>query len=265
MDDFAGKVAVVTGGSLGIGKAAATRLANGGATVYICGDLEGPVAAAVEELGTKGLNVRGVTADITQAAEVEGLIRQTEDVAEGIDILVNSAGIQRYGTVVDTTEEEWDRVLSVNLKGIFLASKFAIPSMQRRGGGSIVNISSIQAFVTQERVAAYAASKGAIISLTTAMAVDHARDGIRVNAVCPGSVDTPMLRASARKFAGSRSEDDLIAEWGQSHLLARVARPAEVAEMIAFLAGDASSFVTGSTFRIDGGLTAQIAAALPTK
>jgi NAD(P)-dependent dehydrogenase (short-subunit alcohol dehydrogenase family) len=263
MDDFAGKVAVVAGGSLGIGKAAAARLAKGGAAVFICGDVDGPVAATVEELRSEGLNVHGVTADIADAADVERLIRQAEDVAGGIDILVNSAGIQRYGTVVDTTEEEWDRVLSVNLKGMFLASKFAIPSMQKRGGGSIVNVSSIQAFVTQERVAAYAASKGAIISLTTAMAVDHARDGIRVNAVCPGSVDTPMLRASARKFAGSRSEDDLIAEWGQSHLLGRVARPDEVAEMIAFLAGDASSFVTGSTFRIDGGLTAQIAAALP--
>jgi NAD(P)-dependent dehydrogenase (short-subunit alcohol dehydrogenase family) len=264
MDGFADKVAVVAGGSLGIGRAVAKRLAHGGATVFICGDVDGPVVATADDLRREGLNVRGFTADIARAADVERVIREVEDAAEGIDILVNSAGIQRYGTVVDTTEEDWDRVLSVNVKGMFLASKFAIPSMRRRGGGAIVNVSSVQAFVAQERVAAYAASKGAIISLTTAMAVDHARDGIRVNAVCPGSVDTPMLRASARMLAEDRSEDNLIAEWGRSHLLKRVGRPEEVAEMVAFLAGDASSFVTGSTFRIDGGLTAQIAVALPT-
>jgi NAD(P)-dependent dehydrogenase (short-subunit alcohol dehydrogenase family) len=263
MAEFAGKVAVVAGGSLGIGRATAARLAKGGASVFICGDVDGPVAATVEALRDEGLNVHGMTADVAQAADVGRLIQHVEDAAGGVDILVNSAGIQSYGTVVETTEEEWDRVHDVNLKGVFLTSKFAIPSMRRRGGGSIVNVSSIQAFVVQERVAAYAASKGAIISLTTAMAVDHASEGIRVNAVCPGSVDTPMLRASARTFAGNRAEDDVIADWGRSHLLGRVARPEEVAEMIAFLAGDASSFVTGSTFRIDGGLTAQLAVALP--
>ena len=259
--DFDGKRAIVVGGSLGIGRATAARLASGGAAVVVCGIDAGEVETAVAELRQEGRVAHGAAGDVASSADVARLFRTVEEELGGLDVLVNSAGIQRYGTVVDTPEEEWDRVLAVNLKSMFLTSKHAIPLM--RSGGAIVNVSSVQAFVTQERVAAYAASKGGVISLTTAMAVDHARDGIRVNAVCPGSVDTPMLRSSARRFGGGRSEDELLAEWGRSHLLGRVAQAEEVAETIAYLAGDAASFVTGAVFRVDGGLTAQIAAVLP--
>jgi NAD(P)-dependent dehydrogenase (short-subunit alcohol dehydrogenase family) len=258
--DFAGKVAVVAGGSLGIGKSAATQLGLGRATVILCGNEDGPVVSTTTELRQAGIDAYGFTVDVTRAADVERLMADAERVGGGIDILINSAGIQRYGTVVETTEDEWDHVLAVNLKSMFLTSKFAIPYMRKRGSGSIVHVSSVQAFHTQEGVAAYAASKGGVVSLTTAMAVDHARDGIRVNAVCPGSVDTPMLRASARRFAAPDKEDDLIAHWGRSHLLGRVARPEEIAEAIAFLAGNASSFMTGSVLLVDGGLSAQLGA-----
>jgi NAD(P)-dependent dehydrogenase (short-subunit alcohol dehydrogenase family) len=200
---------------------------------------------------------------VSSAAEVEGLVRFAADRYGGVDILVNSAGIQRYGTVVDTSEELWDEVLAVNLKGMFLTAKHCVPELRRRGGGTIVNVASVQAFATQGGVAAYAASKAGVVGLTKAIAVDHAAENIRCNAVCPGSVDTPMLRFAAGLFKGDGTEDDTIRGWGSSHPLGRVARPEEVAEVIAFLAGDRASFVTGAELRVDGGLLAQIAVALP--
>jgi NAD(P)-dependent dehydrogenase (short-subunit alcohol dehydrogenase family) len=194
---------------------------------------------------------------------VEGLVRFAAVRYGGVDILVNSAGIQRYGTVVDTSEELWDEVLAVNLKGMFLTAKHCVPELRRRGGGTIVNVASVQAFATQGGVAAYAASKAGVVGLTKAIAVDHAAGNVRCNAVCPGSVDTPMLRFAAGLFKGDGTEDDTIRGWGSSHPLGRVARPEEVAEVIAFLAGDRASFVTGAELRVDGGLLAQIAVALP--
>jgi len=261
--ELADKVAVVTGGSQGIGKAAAARLAAEGATVVLFGHESGSIEATTEELRAAGGTVHGMAGDVAVAVDVERLMGEAERVGGGIDVLVNSAGIQQYGTVADTPEDVWDRVLAVNLKGMYLAAHYAIPLMRRRGGGSIVNVSSVQAISSQRGVAAYAASKGGAISLTTAMAVDHAREGIRVNVVLPGSVDTPMLRASARRFSGGRSEDDVLANWGGEHPLGRVARAEEVGEVIAFLASEASSFVTGAAFRVDGGLLAQLGAALP--
>jgi NAD(P)-dependent dehydrogenase (short-subunit alcohol dehydrogenase family) len=263
MDEFDGKVAVVTGGSLGIGRAAARRLAEGGAAVVLCGHDDTSVADALAELRGAGLDVEGRRADVASAGEMEALAQLAVERYGGIDVLVNSAGIQRYGTVVDTPEELWDEVLAVNLKGIFLAAKFCIPELRRRGGGAIVNVASVQAFATQRGVAAYAASKGAIVALTKAMAIDHAPDNIRCNGVCPGSVDTPMLRWAADLFKGGSTIDETVRTWGRAHPLGRVARPEEVAEAITFLASDRSSFITGTQVRVDGGLLAQIAVALP--
>jgi NAD(P)-dependent dehydrogenase (short-subunit alcohol dehydrogenase family) len=258
-----GKVALVTGGSLGIGRATARRLADDGAAVVLCGVDNASVEEALAELSGAGLEVDGRRADVSSAAEVEGLVRFAADRYGGVDILVNSAGIQRYGTVVDTSEELWDEVLAVNLKGMFLTAKHCVPELRRRGGGTIVNVASVQAFATQGGVAAYAASKAGVVGLTKAIAVDHAAENIRCNAGCPGSVDTPMLRFAAGLFKGDGTEDDTIRGWGSSHPLGRVARPEEVAEVIAFLAGDRASFVTGAELRVDGGLLAQIAVALP--
>jgi NAD(P)-dependent dehydrogenase (short-subunit alcohol dehydrogenase family) len=187
----------------------------------------------------------------------------TAETYGGVDVLVNSAGIQRYGTVVETEEDVWDEVLDVNLKGIYLASRYAIPKMRERGGGAIVNLSSVQAFASQRGVAAYTASKGAINALTRAMALDHAQENIRVNAVCPASVDTPMLRWSADLFKGGKSVEETVAEWGKMHPLGRVARPEEVAEVIAFLASERASFVTGGEYKVDGGMLAALGVRLP--
>lgn len=263
MADFSGKVAIVAGGALGIGFAAAGKLAREGASVVVCSDQEDQVEEAVDELREEGLEVEGLRADVTSSADMERLANFTVETYGGVDILVNSAGVQRYGTVVDTEEEVWDEVLSVNLKGMYLASKRVIPKMRERGGGSIVNLSSVQAFASQKGVAAYTASKGGINALTHAMAVDHAEENIRVNTVCPGSVDTPMLRWAADLFKGEKSAEETVEDFGKLHPLGRVAKAGEVAEVIAFLASDNASFVTGGEYKVDGGLLSALGVQLP--
>ncbi|GAA4330403.1 NAD(P)-dependent dehydrogenase (short-subunit alcohol dehydrogenase family) [Actinomadura luteofluorescens] len=263
MREFEGRVAVVTGGSLGIGRAVVERLARDGAAVVFCGIGEDEVRRAEGELRGAGLEVAGAVADVTDAARMDGLVGDAVSRYGGLDVLVTCAGVQRYGTVEETSEELWDEVLGVNVKGVFLACRAAVPELRRRGGGAIVTVSSVQAFVSQDRVAAYSASKAAINALTRAVALDHAADGIRANTVCPGSVDTPMLRWAADLFRGEKGQEEQVAEWGRAHPLGRVAAAAEVAEVVAFLAGPRSSFVTGAEHRVDGGLLARNPAALP--
>ena len=263
MSDFSGKVVIITGGGLGIGWGAARNLAEKGASVAICSDREDQIKTAEAGLQEEGLEVQGIKADVTSSTDMKGLVNFAAETYGGVDVLVNAAGVQRYGTVVDTEEEVWDEVLDVNLKGIYLASKYAILQMRERGGGAIVNLSSVQAFASQKGVAAYTASKGGINALTRAMALDHAEENIRVNAVCPASVDTPMLRWAANLFRGDKSVEETVAEWGKMHPLGRVATVEEVAEVIAFLASEKASFVTGGEYKVDGGMLAALGVHLP--
>jgi len=249
-DDFAGLGAIVTGAAQGIGSAIATRLAAGGASVALLDVAPSALPPPVGKATSTSFIV-----DVSDAGEVTSAVNAAHRKLGRIDVLVSCAGIQRYGSVVETSEEVWDEVMGVNLKSMYLVSKHCIPLMEQTGGGAIVNVASVQAFRAQRSVAAYAASKAAVVSLTRAMAVDHAPT-IRVNAVAPGSVDTPMLRNAARLFADD--PDEAVEEWARMHLLGRVARPEEVAEAVAFLASARSSFITGTSLVVDGGLLVRI-------
>ncbi len=263
MAEFTGKVALVTGGSTGIGKGAAKVLAQQGASVLICGRDQKKVDATVAELRAEGLEVSGTAADVSSSGDMQRFVMTAVERYGGVDVLVTSAGIQTYGTVTETDEDLWDRTIDINLKGIYLAARAAIPEMRKRGGGAIVNVSSVQGLATQKGVAAYSTSKAAINGLTRAIAVDHAHENIRCVVVCPASVDTPMLRWSADKFKGDCAVDDMLSAWGRMHPIGRIGQPEEIGELIAFLASDRAGFLTGGEFKADGGMMAALGVVLP--
>ncbi len=240
---------------MGIGKAAAACLARDGAAVMIVDNQEGPGREAAAELDRLHGRAGFVRADISRASDCERAVRETVERFGGLDVLVNNAGIQTFGGPVDTTEEVWDRTMNINLKGHWLMSKYAIPEMLKRGGGAIVNVSSVQGLASQANVVAYATSKHAMIGLTRAMAVDLGPTGIRVNCVCPGTVDTPMIRwIIDQDKEPARLEKTL----NRMHPVGRMGKPCEIGEVIAFLASDRASFMTGSIVTVDGGLLVPI-------
>lgn len=263
MAELAGKVAIVTGGATGIGFGGAQALAADGATVVLFGLDRSALDKAVATLEAAGATAHGIVGDVSSNASVAAMVAETVEKFGRIDIIVNSAAIQPYGTVETMGEADWDRVLAVNLKGTYLTAHHAIPVMRQGGGGAIVNIASVQGIACQTNVAAYVASKGGMLALTRAMALDHAKDGIRVNAVCPGSIDTPMLRFAASENLDGKTEDEVIALWGAAHPIGRVGRIEDVGAMIAFLAGPRAAFCTGGEYKVDGGLLAKIGVVLP--
>lgn len=254
--------AVVAGGGSGIGQAVVARFAEHGAVVEFVDINEPAVAETERDLRARGLDVSGHVADVSDPDQVTQFAAKVAARHPALGALVNSVGIQRYGTVETTTHQMWDEVFAVNVRSMFLLAKHAVPLMRCNGGGAIVNVSSGQAVASQRNVVAYTASKGAIAAMTRAMAVDYAAEGIRVNTVLPGSVDTPMLRASARAIAPDDS-DRVIREWGTAYPVGRVGQPAEIADVCVFLASPLASYVTGAELRVDGGLLAGVALRAP--
>lgn len=253
------KIAIVTGGAHGIGAAAVLAFAREGYRVALA-DLDGVAAEQVRARSrTLAGDVVTIVADISRSIGAREAVQKTLAAFGGVDVVFNNAGIQppdSYKRAEDLDEAMWDRVMDVNVKGCFLLAKFAIPEMRKRGGGVIINNASVQGLQSQTLVPAYAASKGAVLSLTRNLALDYADENIRVVAICPGSVDTPMLRASAALASPADPEGELAA-WGRKHPLGRIARPEEIAEVVVFLASDKASFMTGEYVCVDGGLMAK--------
>lgn len=241
---FENKVAVLTGAASGIGAATARLLAREGAHVVLADLNDNGGASIAADLGATAMAIK---CDVSSAADIEALIKAAVDHYGRIDILFNNAGIGSFGTSVEIQPAEWERVIAVDLHSVYYACHFAIPHMPR--GSAIVNTASISGLGGDYRFAAYNAAKGAVINYTRALAVDHARDGIRVNALCPGLVDTPIT-------AGAQQLPGLKEEWESRIPLGRAAQPEEMASVVAFLASEDASYVTGTIMVADGGTTA---------
>ncbi len=247
--ELTGKVAVVTGGDSGIGAAISGLFAEEGAAVVVADLHNTGTARRIAKKGGRAIHVR---TDVRDEAQVKKLMARAKRSFGRIDILCNNAGIELLKPMTETTEEDWERVLQTNLKGVFLVSKHAIPEMIKSGGGAIVNIASQLGIVGLENYTAYSASKGGVVLLTKSMALEYARQNIRVNCICPGPIQTPMLerelliepdRGVARKM------------WAQRQPIGRVGLPQEIAQAALFLASERSSFVVGHALVVDGGYT----------
>jgi NAD(P)-dependent dehydrogenase (short-subunit alcohol dehydrogenase family) len=252
---LADKVAIVTGAASGIGQATAHLFAAEGAAVLAVDLNEARGQEVAAAIGTAGGRAAFCRADVAVAADVRAMIDRAVTTFGGLDVLFNNAGIAVFKGVHETSEEEWERVLAVNLTGVYLGTRFAVPAMRQRGGGSIINTASVHGMATTAGIAAYAASKHAVIGLTRASALDLAPFNIRVNCIQPGAIDTPLMRSNLRAVGDEAAEFDKVSA---AEPIGRVGRPEEIARMALFLASDDASFCTGAPFAVDGGLLARL-------
>ena len=248
--DLSGKRALVTGGGTGLGRAMAHALAEAGADVALAARRKEKLEEAAEEIRALGRTSHAVACDLTEPDSVQEAAREAEDALGGVDILVNNSGVSGEGWAADLPLERWDQVLETNLRGAFLMCQAVAPGMIERGGGAIVNVSSVAGFIGVKMLSAYSASKGGLIQLTKTLALEWAKTGVRVNALAPGYFLTDI---NSRFFASEAGERMI-----RAHIpMGRTGRPEELKGAILFLASDASSFMTGSTLVIDGGQYAQ--------
>jgi len=247
-----GKIAIVTGAGSGIGKASAELFAEEGAKVVAVDWNRDNGENTTTAIRHRGHDAVFCYADVSKREDVEAMVRTSVEKFGRLDVLFNNAAVQIMATLVETTEESWDRIHSVNLKGVFLGCKYAIPVMLPTGGGSIINMASILGFVGDSDLAAYCAAKGGVMNLTRVAALTYGPQGIRVNCICPGDVNTPMVEDYFNK---APNPEQLRQEVRSKYALRRIATPKEVAQVAVFLASDASSFITGSALVVDGGLT----------
>ena len=259
MGEFEGKAVIVTGGALGIGQGIVRAFAREGAAVAISDVNASAAGGLAAELTEQGSRVVTVIGDVSSQADAERMVAETVAALGRLDVLVNNAGIQpidAYFNIEDTPVEIWDRIVGVNLRGTFLMSKYALPRIRASGpGGSVINMASVQGIQSMPKVPSYAASKGGVLSLTRNMALDYAPVGIRVNAICPGTIDSEMVRTAARGEGGDM--DATLRKYGAFHPLGRLGVPEDIAQAALYLASDRSSFMTGTYLTVDGGMMAQ--------
>jgi meso-butanediol dehydrogenase/(S,S)-butanediol dehydrogenase/diacetyl reductase len=253
---FEGKVALVTGAALGVGAAIATVLAEEGASVGLIDIDPAALEKTVAEISAAGPGTaRAFPGDVRDGDVSRDAVAALVAEFGGLDVLVNNAGVVRYGFLPTFDEDDWDYVFDINLKAMYRAAKVAIPEMRKRGGGAIINLASVQAYYSHKGAAAYSASKGGVVAFTRALALDHARQGIRVNAIAPGSVRTPMLWESAVR-SNPEDPEAALAVFADSHPIGRLIEPRDIANVAAFLASDKAGAMTGATVLVDGGLVA---------
>jgi NAD(P)-dependent dehydrogenase (short-subunit alcohol dehydrogenase family) len=247
---LAAKSALITGAASGIGRATALLLAQAGAAVSAVDVDQAGARGVAQAIRAAGGQAIAVTCDVSQVEDCRRAVERSVAELGGLDILFNNAGIIRRANVLAMTEQEWDRIMAVNVKSVFLMSKYAIPVMEKAGGGVIINTASGWGLVGGADAVAYCASKAAVVNMTRAMAIDHGPHNIRVNCVCPGDTDTGMLREEARQLGVS---DALFLAQAGDRPLRRVGRPEDVAQAVLYLASDASAFVSGAALVVDGG------------
>jgi meso-butanediol dehydrogenase/(S,S)-butanediol dehydrogenase/diacetyl reductase len=256
VSSFAGKVVLVTGAAMGVGAAISAVFAEEGATVGLIDVDPNALDATVAEINAAG-GGRAVAfpGDVRDGDVSKNAVARLVEEFGGLDVLVNNAGVVRYGFLPKFEEEDWDYVFDINIKAMYRTARVSIPEMRKRGGGAIINLASVQAYYSHKGAVAYSASKGSVVAFSRALALDHAREGIRVCAIAPGSVRTPMLMDSAIR-SNPEDPEAALAEFAESHPIGRLIEPRDIANVAVFLASDKAGAMTGATVLVDGGLVA---------